>query len=272
MMKFIAHTMVVCILAAAVTSCNQTSSPTVTDAASTASAAPTMLADISGVWRASDGTMISIVYDDKRLRLLFGSDAIPVKVGTIDQQNHTTNLNVTLADGKPGIWTVSKVFDSADRAAFNLQITLHDGTQDQLSFVRKISTDDLNVIAAAETRIRAGSVSEAMAQPVVQQPTYNVEPASQPQHIESDSAAISWAPSFDCTKASAGSERLVCSSKELSAADVALAQAYRSARAASIDKKWLQQQQNEWRKTVRDACSDVQCMLSAYEQRIAELR
>ena len=272
MMKFIAHTMVVCILAAAVTSCNQTSSPTVTDAASTASAAPTMLADISGVWRASDGTMISIVYDDKRLRLLFGSDAIPVKVGAIDQQNHTTNLNVTLADGKPGIWTVSKVFDSADRAAFNLQITLHDGTQDQLSFVRKISTDDLNVIAAAETRIRAGSVSEAMAQPVVQQPTYNVEPASQPQHIESDSGAISWAPSFDCTKASAGSERLVCSSKELSAADVALAQAYRSARAASTDKKWLQQQQNEWRKTVRDACSDVQCMLSAYEQRIAELR
>lgn len=271
-MKFSICALIVCVLTVAATGCNQSGSPAVTDTASTASAAPTMLTDISGVWRASDGTLISIIYDDRRLRLLFGSDAIPVRVGAVDQQNHTTNLNVTLPDGKPGIWTVSKVFDSPDKAAFNLQITLHDGTQDHLSFVRKISTDDLNVIAAAETRIRAGSVSEAMAQPVVQQPAYKPEQATQPQQIESNSSTISWAPSFDCSKASVGSERLICSSKELSAADVALTQAYRSFRAASADKKSLQHEQNEWRRSVRDACSDVPCMLSAYEQRIAELR
>lgn len=267
-MKQIAHVMAICMLAAALASCNQASAPAITNAASTAAAAPSMLTDISGVWRASDGTMVSIVYDEKRLRLLFGGDAIPVQVGAIDEKNHTTNLKVTLTDGKPGIWTVSQVFDSTSKEAFNLQLTLHDGTQDQLSFVRKISTDDLNVIAAAETRIHAGSISEAMAQPVAQQPI----PASDPQPIESTATAISWAPSFDCSKASVGSERLICSSKELSAADVALAQAYRSARTASTDKKWLQEQQNEWRRTARDACSDVQCMLSVYEQRIAELR
>lgn len=270
-MEKISRAIAICVLAATITGCNQPSSPAVTDAASTAAAAPSMLTDISGVWRASDGTMISIIYEDKRLRLLFGADAIPVQVGAIDEQNHTTNLKVTLANGKPGIWTVSQVFDSANREAFNLQLTLHDGTQDQLSFVRKISTDDLNVIAAAETRIRAGSISEAMAQPVAQQPVDSAKPTPEVQPTESAATVISWAPSFDCTKASMGSERLICSSKELSAADVALMQAYRSARAASTDKKWLQDQQNSWRKDVRDACSDVQCMLSAYEQRIAEL-
>lgn len=271
-MKQIAHVMAICMLAAALASCNQASAPAITNAASTAAAAPSMLTDISGVWRASDGTMVSIVYDEKRLRLLFGGDAIPVQVGAIDEQNHTTNLKVTLTDGKPGIWTVSQVFDSTNKEAFNLQLTLHDGTQDQLSFVRKISTDDLNVIAAAESRIHTGSISDAMAQPVAQQSMAVAEPTEDAQPIDSTvTASASWAPSFDCSKASTGPERLICSSKELSAADVALAQAYRSARSASTDKKWLSKQQSEWRKTVRDACSDVQCMLGAYEQRITEL-
>lgn len=270
-MKKVSCVMAACMLAAAIAGCNQPSAPAVTDAASTAAAAPSMLTDISGVWRASDGTMVSIVYADSRLRLLFGADAIPVQVGAIDEKNHTTNLKVVLTDGKPGIWTVSKVFDSANSEAFNLQLTLHDGTQDQLSFVRKISTDDLNVIAAAETRIRTGSISEAMAQPVAQQPLENIEAVSEAEPAQTPAAAISWAPSFDCSKASSGSERLICSSKELSAADVELMQAYRAARNASAEKKVLQDEQNEWRKTVRDACHDVPCMLGAYEQRIAEL-
>lgn len=271
-MKQIAHVVAICMVASALASCNQAATPPIADAASTATAAPSMLTDISGVWRASDGTMVSIVYDDKRLRLLFGAEAIPVQVGAIDQQNHTTNLKVTLPDGKPGIWTVSQVFDSSNKEDFNLQLTLHDGTQDQLSFVRKISTDDLNVIAAAETRVHAGSISEAIAQPATQQ-SGDAELATEVvQPVDSTAIdATAWAPSFDCAKASTGPERLICSNEELSAADVALAQAYRSARNASSDKAWLSEQQSTWRKTVRDACSDVQCMLSAYEQRITEL-
>lgn len=273
-MKQITHVIAICIVATALASCNQAATPRVVDTAATAAAAaPSMLTDISGVWRASDGTMVSIVYEDKRLRLLFGADAIPVQVGAIDEQNHTTNLKVTLLDGKPGIWTVAQVFDPSNKEAFNLQFTMHDGTQDQLSFVRKISTDDLNVIAAAETRIRAGSLSEALAQPAAQQSGDGAEFATDAEQPVDSTAidATAWAPSFDCAKASTGPERLICSNKELSAADVALAQAYRAARSASTDKAWLSGQQSTWRKTVRDACSDVQCMLSAYEQRIAEL-
>ena len=65
-MKQIAHVMAICMLAAALASCNQASAPAITNAASTAAAAPSMLTDISGVWRASDGTMVSIVYDEKK--------------------------------------------------------------------------------------------------------------------------------------------------------------------------------------------------------------
>lgn len=262
-----------CMLIATLSSCNKAAGPE--NARSTAPsatvAAPSILTDISGVWRATDGTMVSIVYDDKRLRLLFGSDAIPVQVGAIDEQNHTTNLKVTLPNGKPGIWTIAQVFDS-NKESFSLQITLHDGTQDQLSFVRKISTDDLNVIAAAETRIHTGSISDVVAQPKMDATEVHAEIAAQSARPTEPAAANpSWAPSFDCEKASTGQERLICSDPDLAAADVALAQAYQAARNASTDKKWLSEQQSTWRKTVRDACSDVQCMLIAYQQRIAEL-
>ena len=81
-----------------------------------------------------------------------------------------------------------------------------------------------------------------------------------------------WRPSFDCAKASTGSERLICSSAELSAADVELDKAYRAARRAARNKALMTAQQAIWRKSIRDACSDVECMLRAHEQRISELR
>ena len=81
----------------------------------------------------------------------------------------------------------------------------------------------------------------------------------------------SFSPSFDCEKASSGSERLICSSKELSVADVKLAQAYKLAANVSIDKDTLKKEQNAWRKNERDACADIQCMLAAYQNRLIQL-
>jgi uncharacterized protein YecT (DUF1311 family) len=285
-MKQIARIMALCAIIGLLASCNKAAEPT-TNTSPTTTAVQSMLSNISGVWRASDGTMVSIVYDDNKLRLLFGADVIPVQVGAMDELNHTTNLKVTLPDGKPGIWTIAQVFNSTDKEAFTLQLTLHDGTQDQLSFVRKVSNDDLNVIAAAESKVHAGSISEAVNQPQVQQPsdaagfasadaqaadsTATVANAITPSTDSAATNATAWAPSFDCAKASTGPERLICSSRELSAADVALAQAYRAARSSSTDKALLTEQQATWRNTVRDACSDVQCMLNAYEQRTSEL-
>src|SRR5712691_5405375 len=101
-----------------------------------------LLNEISGVWRArQDGTMISFVYTASRLRLLIGDSPVDVTLGEIDQTNKTVNLNIRLNTGRAAIWTVRQIWD-ASHQSFHLQLTLHDGGQDELSFVRKISTDD----------------------------------------------------------------------------------------------------------------------------------
>jgi len=84
-------------------------------------------------------------------------------------------------------------------------------------------------------------------------------------------AQRSFSPSFHCEKARTGSERLICSSKVLSVADVKLAQAYKSAANVSTDKSTLKSEQNAWRKNERDACSDIECMLAAYQNRLMQL-
>lgn len=243
-----------------------------------------ILEDISGVWRAKgDGTMVSIIYADKKVRLLFGEDSLPVSLGEVDSTNKTVNMNVTLINGKPGVWTIRQIWDK-EKTSFHLQLTLHDGIQDDLSFVRKISADDLNKIANAEARTRPGSIGDAaketeavtpatlqaQAQPV---PTpLVVAPVTEQAPIApSAPAPITWAPSFDCAKVSTGSERLICSSKELSEADVKLAVAYKAAANVSADKDSLKSAQNSWRKNERDACPDIQCMLNAYQNRLTQL-
>ena len=64
---------------------------------------------------------------------------------------------------------------------------------------------------------------------------------------------------------------MICSSRELSVADVKLMQAYKAALNNSQDKILFKKMQNSWRSTQRDACSDADCMLKAYNGRIAEL-
>lgn len=80
-----------------------------------------------------------------------------------------------------------------------------------------------------------------------------------------------FAPSFDCTKATTGSERLICSDRELSKLDVDLSQAYSNAKEKAADKAILKQQQMAWLKSSLRACSDKPCMVNSYQKRIAEL-
>ncbi len=244
-----------------------------------------ILGEISGVWRAKgDGTMVSIIYAEKKVRLLFGDDSLPVSLGEVDNANKTANMNVMLKNGKQGVWTIRQIWDK-EKTSFHLQLTLHDGIQDELSFVRKISADDLNKIANAEARTRPGSIGGATKEAEVvavsaPQPT-RTQPAPTPVLVAAvaeqapivpiSPAPVTWSPSFDCTKASTLAERLICSSKELSEADVKLAVTYRAAADISTNKDSLRNTQNAWRKNERDACFDVQCMLVAYKSRFAQL-
>lgn len=244
-----------------------------------------LLDEISGVWGVQgEQGLFSIIYRDKKLSLLADDIAIPVVLGEIDNENKTVNLNVTLIDGKPGIWTLRQIWDK-DHKSFHLQFTFHDGSRSNLTFVRKISTDDLNKIANAEARNQSNAISAAAtAKPVeappVQIPTEQSAPVAPPTPalvtapvVEQPQVAtnITWAPSFDCAKVSTGPERLICSNKELSEADVKLSQTYKAALNSSPDKDSLKREQNAWRKNERDACADVICMSKAYQQRISQL-
>lgn len=124
---------------------------------------PTLLDEIAGVWRAGgDGAMVTIIYADKKLSLLVNDHSIAVSPGEIDIENKTVNLNITTQDGKSGVWTIRQIWN-AEKDAFTLQLTLHDGTQDDLAFVRKISTNDLNKLANSEAK---NSPEAALDQPL----------------------------------------------------------------------------------------------------------
>jgi uncharacterized protein YecT (DUF1311 family) len=89
-----------------------------------------------------------------------------------------------------------------------------------------------------------------------------------PDSLARPSSSGDFAPSYDCQKASTGSERLICSSRELSALDVELSQAYGRRLDDATDKISLKTDQVKWRKNVRDACSTGECMAKAYRERI----
>lgn len=108
-----------------------------------------LLEDVSGVWRTSnDGTLITLNYSDKKFQMLAGENFVPVTLGAIDNVNDTVNLNVITNENKRGIWTIGRVWENAEKESFHLVLTLHDGSQDELSFVRAVTTDDLNRIAS----------------------------------------------------------------------------------------------------------------------------
>lgn len=95
------------------------------------------LADVSGVWRGdTDGAMITISLSGKTKVLNINGSQIPVTVQSIDQDNHIVTLGVDLANGQQVSWALRQLFDKEGR--FTLQMTLHDGTQDSLSYVRDL--------------------------------------------------------------------------------------------------------------------------------------
>jgi uncharacterized protein YecT (DUF1311 family) len=121
------------------------------------------------------------------------------------------------------------------------------------------------VPAAPTTSQSSGSASPAPAP--APNPANNIE---QSQKSASQSQ-MTWTPSFDCAKASTGPERLICSNRELAEADVKMAQLYRAALNRVNNKETLIREQKAWMQNERDACSDVSCMLKAYNNRMLTL-
>ena len=96
-------------------------------------------------------------------------------------------------------------------------------------------------------------------------------PVERPPQRSPSAPAATASPSFDCTKASLLTERLICTNDTLSTLDVRMASLYSSALARTADKEALKKVQRAWLKTRRDVCPDVACLQRAYQERIAEL-
>jgi uncharacterized protein YecT (DUF1311 family) len=78
---------------------------------------------------------------------------------------------------------------------------------------------------------------------------------------------LSLAASFDCSKATSYSEKVVCSDKELSSFDESLAKLYDT---ALREDSSLIKLQRQWLKR-RNACQDRECLVAAYQERISDL-
>jgi hypothetical protein len=104
-----------------------------------------VLKNVSGVWRnVSDGNMITInLTEDEKYIKVKGSYLtvkIPVSISGIDLQNHIITLNV-VENGNQKILTLRQLFDESEEK-FTLVLTLDNGVQEQLSFVRNLSQAD----------------------------------------------------------------------------------------------------------------------------------
>lgn len=79
------------------------------------------------------------------------------------------------------------------------------------------------------------------------------------------------AAGFNCAKAGTVIEKSICADPELSRLDDRLNAAFKAASAGTPDGSALNYDQHHWLKAVRNRCSDVDCLVTVYQERIAVL-
>ncbi len=125
--------------------------------------------------------------------------------------------------------------------------------------------------ATASVPAEAEQIAIAPSETATEQDTYAVTPAEEDADVAVASDEGPFAPSFDCSRAINGQERMVCDDRELAGLDVALHQAYIVQRGQSNDPNPILESQRKWIRYSFRACSDKACLVQAYNQRIAEL-
>ena len=96
-----------------------------------------MLSDMSGVWRAdSDDSIIKISLANNNKFLNVNEIDLPITVIDIDKNASAVTLFVTLINKNKVIWTIRQLIDASGN--FTLQIDLHDGTKEHLSYIKDL--------------------------------------------------------------------------------------------------------------------------------------
>lgn len=86
------------------------------------------------------------------------------------------------------------------------------------------------------------------------------------------SSGGSFAPSFNCAKATDQVNTLICANRDLSELDVKLDAAFKAAMAKSGEGDRIRSEQRAWLKKTNNGCSDHDCIAQAYTTRIQQLQ
>ena len=172
--------------------------------------------------------------------------------GTVIQWGETITLVARMIDTNTGVIRTSAEIKTKNRDSIPEQIDL---------LARKLA-GLVNSTRSSEEEAKSLRERSAPIPAPAPAPNANTSP-----HL----TGSKFAPSFDCGKAKLRQDHLVCANKELSRMDVELNGLYSKARAHATDKATLKESQLRWYKYSRNACSDVPCLLNAYESRIIEL-
>ncbi|VTU36138.1 OB-fold protein [Variovorax sp. PBL-E5] len=116
-------------------------------------------------------------------------------------------------------------------------------------------------IAAAIQTVPQIAATPAPSQPTMPAPSFaQASPAAEPAQRPG------W-----CSKAGTSVEKMICADDELSALDTKLGAAFKIAESKADDKKAFYATSRAWRVEQRDRCTAKDCVIDAYQERLADL-
>lgn len=152
-----------------------------------------LLNDVSGVW-SDRGSLVTIYYHDGLLQVVFEDRPILASIGDIDIENQTVNiLVVKKADNEEAIITIRKK-ENPDGTGFGLVMTgFTSGMEGELTFVRKIGTDDKNRISKIyrKAQEKSDALAEQEAEEVARQQAIEEDSLSNTEEAEINVESVS---------------------------------------------------------------------------------
>ena len=96
-----------------------------------------VLEDLTGVWRGdTDGEIVALNLSGEAKSINVNGNLIPVSIKNIDNDNGIVSVNIDI-EGQPVVWALRQVWDN-NGEYFAVDIILHNGRQENLSFVRSL--------------------------------------------------------------------------------------------------------------------------------------